>query len=187
MVSKSKPKRSTKPGKENVISPAVEENEVDVEARDGEGSQSDKTIEEETQTVDADVPVAGEELQVRKRIGLRKATSIQVAEAGDSEETQSDEGVPERLAADSDVNKGGQTRKRRQKQVARTGPTAKRAKTDKGKVSLVELGTELSKEPVVFGTPTIEELDQQVDELLARPFVAEVVQEGEIDRDDIDK
>ncbi|GAB2276053.1 hypothetical protein Dimus_010795 [Dionaea muscipula] len=135
VASKSKSKPKAKPKKKDVISPAVGENEVDVEAEDGEGSQSDKATEEETQTMDAGVQVVGEELQVRKRRHLRKATSIQVAEVEDNK-----------------------------------------------KVSPVDLGTE----PVVSGIPTIEELDQYVNELLARLFVVEVVQEEEIDRDDKD-
>ncbi|GAB2286296.1 hypothetical protein Dimus_020713 [Dionaea muscipula] len=126
-------------------------------------------MEEEMQTV-------GEQLQVRKRRRLKKATFVPMAEAGDSEETQSDEDV-RRLAVASDVNKEEQTRKRRQKQVARTGSAAKKARTDKEKVSLVEVEIEPIKEPVVFGSPAIEELDQQVDELLARPFVFEAVHE----------
>ncbi|GAB2268257.1 hypothetical protein Dimus_003233 [Dionaea muscipula] len=165
----------------------VGENEVDVEAGDSEETQSDEAVDE-TQTMKADVPVMGEEEQTRKRRRLRKATSTELAVAGDSEETQFDEDVPmERLAAESGVNKEGQTRIRRQKQVARTGLAAKRAKTDKGKVSPVELGTKPRKEPVVSGNPTVEELEQQVDELLARPFVSESVHEGEIDRGDKDQ
>ncbi|GAB2295992.1 hypothetical protein Dimus_030137 [Dionaea muscipula] len=81
------------------------------------------------------------------------------------------------LAADSNVNKEDQTRKRLQKQVARTGLTAKRIKTEKEKVSFVEVGTEPIEEPVVAGNPTIEEFEQQVDELLARPFISEAIHE----------
>ncbi|GAB2299253.1 hypothetical protein Dimus_033323 [Dionaea muscipula] len=91
-------------------------------------------MEDKTQTVKADVPVVGEELQVRKRRRLRKAASTELA-------------------------------------------------ADKGKVSLVESGMEQREEPVVAGSPTFEELDQHVDELLAHPFVSEVVDEGEIDKD----
>ncbi|GAB2290269.1 hypothetical protein Dimus_024549 [Dionaea muscipula] len=162
--------------------PAIGENEVDVEADVNEEAQPDKVVEDETQTVDADVLVVGEELQVRKRRRLRKAIATEVAAAVDSEETQSDEDVL-RLATDSDVNKEEQTRKRRQKQVARTGPAIKRTKTDKENVSPTELGIEPRKEPIVAGSPTTEELDQQVDELLARLFVSEVVHEEEDDRD----
>ncbi|GAB2302827.1 hypothetical protein Dimus_036822 [Dionaea muscipula] len=183
VASKSKPKRATKPKKKDVISPIVGENEMDLEAVDGEETQSDKAVEDETQIVEADVLVVGEEEQTRKRRRLRKATSTELAVAGDNEETQSNEDVlMERLAADSGMSKEGQTRKRRQKQVARTEPAPKRAKTYKGKVSPVELGSETRKEPVVSGSPTVEELDQQVDELLACPFVSEAVHEGEIDR-----
>ncbi|GAB2292880.1 hypothetical protein Dimus_027108 [Dionaea muscipula] len=183
MASKSKSKPKAKPrSKKDVVSPAVGENEVE----EDEEAQSDKAVEDKTQTVEASVLVVGEELQVRKRRRLRKVASTQLAEAGDNEDTQSDEDVPERPAADLDVNKEGQTRKRRQKQVARIGPAAKRTMTDKGKVSLVEVGTEPCKESVVSGSPTIEELDQQVDELLAHLFVSEVLHE-EIDKDDIDQ
>ncbi|GAB2296706.1 hypothetical protein Dimus_030814 [Dionaea muscipula] len=49
---------------------------------------------------------------------------------------------------------------------------------DKEEISLVEVETESSKELVVAGSPTIEELDQQVDELQARPFVSEAVEKG---------
>ncbi|GAB2295905.1 hypothetical protein Dimus_030053 [Dionaea muscipula] len=139
-------------------------------------------MEKETQDVGTDVPVVGEDLQVRKRRHLRKAPSIQVAEV-DREETQSDENVP-RLASGSDVNKEEQTKKRRQKQVAWSRPAAKKAKTDKGKIPLVKEGTEPTKEPVVDGSPTIEELDQQVDELLAHPFVSEAVDEGRSGKDE---
>ncbi|GAB2290371.1 hypothetical protein Dimus_024651 [Dionaea muscipula] len=53
------------------------------------------------------------------------------AEVDDSKETQSDEDIQmERPAADQVMNKEGQTRKKFQKQVARTGPAAKRDKTD---------------------------------------------------------
>ncbi|GAB2275980.1 hypothetical protein Dimus_010723 [Dionaea muscipula] len=93
----------------------------------------------------------------------------------------------ERLATDSGVNKKWQTRKRRQKQVARTGPAVKRAKIGKGNVSSMELGTEPRKEQVMFSSSTVEELDQQVDELLTRPFISEAVHEGEIDRVDKDQ
>ncbi|GAB2296495.1 hypothetical protein Dimus_030609 [Dionaea muscipula] len=143
---------------------------MDVEAEDGEGDQSGKAVEEEMQTV-------VEELQVRKRRRLRKAPSIPVAETRDSEETQSDE-VVKRLASDLDMNKEEQIKKRRLKQAARTRPTAKKARTDKEKVSLEEVETEPIKEPVVPGSPTIDDLDRQVDELLARPFVSEAVEEG---------
>ncbi|GAB2278890.1 hypothetical protein Dimus_013564 [Dionaea muscipula] len=99
VASKSKPKRSTRPKKKDVISPVVEENEVDVEAGNNEEAQSEKAVEDETPTMDADVSVVGEELQVRKRRHLRKAISTEFAAAGDSEETQSDEDVLiERLA-----------------------------------------------------------------------------------------
>ncbi|GAB2279147.1 hypothetical protein Dimus_013802 [Dionaea muscipula] len=87
------------------------------------------------------------------------------------EETQTDEDV-RKLVSDSDVNKKKQTRKRRQIQGARTGPAAKKAKTDIENVSPVEEEIEPIKEPGVFGSPTIAELDQQVDELLARPFIS---------------
>ncbi|GAB2270894.1 hypothetical protein Dimus_005757 [Dionaea muscipula] len=107
---------------------------------------------------------------------LKKATSVLVDETRDSEETQSDEDV-RKLASDSNVNKEEHIKKRRQKQPARTGPAAKKARTDKEKVSLVEEETEPIKEPVVSGSPTIEELDHQVDELLARPFLSEAVHE----------
>ncbi|GAB2288234.1 hypothetical protein Dimus_022575 [Dionaea muscipula] len=126
--------------------------------------------------------VDGEELKVRKRRHLRKVISTEVAAAVDSEETQSDEDVL-RPASDSDVNKEGKIKKRRQKQVARTRPATKKVKTDKEKVSLVEVKTKSSKEPVVAGSPTIEELDQQVYELLARPFISEAVHEEEIGED----
>ncbi|GAB2295975.1 hypothetical protein Dimus_030121, partial [Dionaea muscipula] len=86
-----------------------------------------------------------------------------------SEETESDEDV-RKLIVDSDVNKEEQTRKRRQKQAVRIGPAAKKAKIDKGKILLVEEEIEPIKEPDMFGSPTIAELNQQVDELLARPF-----------------
>ncbi|GAB2290423.1 hypothetical protein Dimus_024701 [Dionaea muscipula] len=109
------------------------------------------------ETVEADVPVLGEEKKTRKRRCLKKATFIELDAAGDSEETQSDKDVPlERLVADLVM--------------------------DKGKVSLVESGTKPRKEPVVSGSPTVEELDQQVDELLARLFVPQAVHEGEIDK-----
>ncbi|GAB2283835.1 hypothetical protein Dimus_018322, partial [Dionaea muscipula] len=102
------------------------------------------------------------------------------AKAGDDGGSQSDKAVEEGIqTVDVDIpvvnmNMEGQTRKRRQKQVVRTGLAAK---TDKEKVSLVEVETEPIKEPVVSESPTIEEMDQQVDELLARPFVFEAVHE----------
>ncbi|GAB2281019.1 hypothetical protein Dimus_015631 [Dionaea muscipula] len=55
---------------------------------------------------------------------------------------------------------------------------------DNGKIPLVEEGTEPTKEPVVAGSPTIEELDQQVNELLTHPFVSKAVHEGEGDKDE---
>ncbi|GAB2279105.1 hypothetical protein Dimus_013761, partial [Dionaea muscipula] len=63
---------------------------------------------------------------------------------------------------------------------------------NKEKVSLLYqkflgLGTKPIKEPDVFGSPTIEELDLQVDELLARPFISEVVQEEEFEDQAWDK
>ncbi|GAB2290621.1 hypothetical protein Dimus_024900, partial [Dionaea muscipula] len=157
--------------KKDVVSLAVGENVVE----EDEGTQSDKAVEKERQTVDTDVPVVGGDLQERKRRHLRKATSIEVVGAVDSGETQSDENVPT-LAYDSDVNKEEQTKNRRQKQVARTEPVAKRIKT--GTVSSVEVETEPRKELIVADSPMIEELGQQVDELLARPFVSEGFDEG---------
>ncbi|GAB2292260.1 hypothetical protein Dimus_026509, partial [Dionaea muscipula] len=74
------------------------------------------------------------------------------------------------------VNKEKQTRKRRQKQAARTGPAAKKAKT--GKIPLVEEEVEPIKKLDVSGSPMIAELDKEVDELLARPFISEAVDEG---------
>ncbi|GAB2266273.1 hypothetical protein Dimus_001292, partial [Dionaea muscipula] len=76
----------------------------------------------------------------------------------------------------------GQTRKRHQKQMVRTGPAAKRAKTDKGEVTPVGSRAEQRDESVVNASPTAEELDQQVDDLLARPFVSEALQEGDIEK-----
>ncbi|GAB2281552.1 hypothetical protein Dimus_016134 [Dionaea muscipula] len=68
MVPKSKPKRPTRPKpKKNVISPAVGENEVEAKV-DSEEIQSNKTVENETQIVDGDVPIVGEELQMRKNV-----------------------------------------------------------------------------------------------------------------------
>ncbi|GAB2283836.1 hypothetical protein Dimus_018323, partial [Dionaea muscipula] len=90
--SKSKPKAEPRPNKD-VVSPTVEENKVDAEAGDDGGSQSNKAVEEGMQTVDADIPVVSEELQVRKRRHLRRAISTEVVAARDSEETQSDEDV----------------------------------------------------------------------------------------------
>ncbi|GAB2273163.1 hypothetical protein Dimus_007966 [Dionaea muscipula] len=102
-------------------------------------------------TVDAD-------LQVRTRRRLRKATSVEVVAVVNSEETQSDEDVL-RLASDSGMNMEVQTKKRHQKQVARIRPPTKKAKIDKGEASVMEVETEPSKEPVVAGSPTIDELD----------------------------
>ncbi|GAB2268278.1 hypothetical protein Dimus_003253 [Dionaea muscipula] len=78
-------------------------------------------------------------------------------------------------------------KKRRQKQVARNGPTVKRAKTDKGEVRPVGSKAEQRDEPVVTGSPTVEELDQKVNDLIARPFVSEALQEVEIEEDPSDK
>ncbi|GAB2286004.1 hypothetical protein Dimus_020427 [Dionaea muscipula] len=122
---------------------------------------------------------AGDEgLRVRKRRRLRKATSVPVAETEDSEETESVEDV-RKLAADSDVNMEDQTKKRCQKQAVRTGPAAKKAKTDRGKIPLVEEEIEPIKEPDVSGSPTIAELDQKLDELLAHPLISEEIGEGD--------
>ncbi|GAB2279144.1 hypothetical protein Dimus_013799 [Dionaea muscipula] len=140
-----------------MVSPAVGENVVGEE-------EGDKAVEEVMQMVD-------EGFQVRPKRRLKKASSVPVDETEDSEEIHSDEDV-RKLVFDSDVNKEEQTRKRRQKQVARTGPAAKKAKTDKENVSLLEEEIEPIKEPDVSGNPTIAELDQQVDELLVRPFIS---------------
>ncbi|GAB2266084.1 hypothetical protein Dimus_001111 [Dionaea muscipula] len=145
-----------------MVSPAVGENVVGEKEGDDEGDKLEKAVDEG--------------LQVRKRRRLRKATSIPVVETGDSEETESDEDV-RKLAVDSGMNKEEQTWKRRERQAARTRPAAKKAKTDKEKNRLVE--TEPTKESVMAGSPTIEELDQQVDELLTRPFISEAVPEEE--------
>ncbi|GAB2273521.1 hypothetical protein Dimus_008313, partial [Dionaea muscipula] len=93
--SKLRPQRRRR---KDVISPMVGENLVEEEVGDGEG------------------------LEVTKRRCLRKATSTEVDAAVDSEETESDEDV-RKLASDSDVNNEGQSNKRRQKQIARTGPS----------------------------------------------------------------
>ncbi|GAB2268608.1 hypothetical protein Dimus_003563, partial [Dionaea muscipula] len=164
VASKSKPKPKIKPKKKAVISPVVGGNVVGEVEGDDEGDKVEKAG-------DAD-------LQVRTRRRLRKATFVPVPETRDSEETELDENV-QRIASDSGVNKEEYAKKRRQKQVARTGPAAKKAKTDKEKVPLVE--TEPTKEPVVAGSPTIEELNQQVDELLTCPFISEAVDEGEFE------
>ncbi|GAB2278721.1 hypothetical protein Dimus_013396, partial [Dionaea muscipula] len=95
----------------------------------------------------------------------------------ESEEAESDENV-QKLAADSGLNKEERTRKRRQKQAARTGPAAKKAKTDKEKVPLVE--TEPTKEPVVADSPTIAELEKEVDESLSVHLFLEDVDEGNL-------
>ncbi|GAB2268585.1 hypothetical protein Dimus_003540 [Dionaea muscipula] len=144
VASKTKPKPKAKAKKKDVVSPAVGENIMG----EGEGDDEGEKVEK----------VGDVELQVRPRRRLRKATFVPVAKTGDSEETESDENV-QRIASESEVNKEGQTKKRRQKQSARTGPAAKKAKTDKGKVPLEEVETEPLKEPDVAGSLTAEELN----------------------------
>ncbi|GAB2289885.1 hypothetical protein Dimus_024186, partial [Dionaea muscipula] len=172
VASKSKPKPKAKPKKKVVVSPAVGENVLDEE--EGEDDGEDKAKETED---------AG--LHVRPRRRLRRVTSAPVPEAKDSEETESDENV-QRPAADSDVNKDEQPKKRRQKQLARTGPLAKKAETYKGKIPLVKEDTELVEEPDVdtSGSPTFDVLDKQVDELLAHPFIFEAIPEEGNERDE---
>ncbi|GAB2288018.1 hypothetical protein Dimus_022364 [Dionaea muscipula] len=145
VVSKAKPRSKAKPKKKDVAIPAVGENIVEEEVG---GDEEDKLEKAED-----------EGLQVRTRRRLRKATSVPAPETRDSEDTESDENF-QGLAANSDVNKEEQTRKRRQKQTARTGPAAKKAKMDKEKVPLVEEEIEPIKEPDVSGSPTAEELNQ---------------------------
>ncbi|GAB2283422.1 hypothetical protein Dimus_017937 [Dionaea muscipula] len=142
------------------MSLAVRENVVEEETGGDEGGKVEKAVDEG--------------LQVRLRRRLKKAISIPMPETKDSEETESDESVW-KLTADSDVNKEEQTRKRRQKQSAKIGPSVKKAKTDKGKVPLVEEQIEPTKEPDVAGSLTTEEMNHQIDYLLARPFISETL------------
>ncbi|GAB2287941.1 hypothetical protein Dimus_022293, partial [Dionaea muscipula] len=112
-----------------VISPAIGENEEEIEAEgDSEDTQSDKDADEVDPIVEtADVPVVTEE---------------------------------------------GRTRKRRQKTKERSHSWSRKRTKRGSRRDLVVL--------------LAEELDQQVDELLARPFVSNSLQDGgiEIDRDD---
>ncbi|GAB2297830.1 hypothetical protein Dimus_031916 [Dionaea muscipula] len=116
------------------------------------------------------------ELQVRGRRRLRKAASALVTAIVESEETLSD--VP-KVASDSNMEKEQQPKKRRQKHSARTRPAVKRARTDKEKSPLVEKEIEKAYGADVgrSGSPTLEQMNQQVDELLARPFVSEAADE----------
>ncbi|GAB2284032.1 hypothetical protein Dimus_018514 [Dionaea muscipula] len=70
------------------------------------------------------------------------------------------------------------------KQVARTQATGKKART--GKVPIVEEETELVKEPDVdtSGSPTFDESNKEVDELLARPFIFKANLEEGNERDE---
>ncbi|GAB2297833.1 hypothetical protein Dimus_031919 [Dionaea muscipula] len=112
------------------------------------------------------------ELQVRGRRRLRKAASALVTAAVESEETLS---VVPKVASDSDVEKEQQPKKRQQKQSMRIGPAIKRARTDKEKSPLVEKEIKKAKgaNEGGSGSPILEQINQQVDELLARPFVSE--------------
>ncbi|GAB2270153.1 hypothetical protein Dimus_005060 [Dionaea muscipula] len=60
-----------------------------------------------------------------KRRHLRKATSVIVVAAADSEETESDKDV-RKLASDSNVNEEKQTKKRNQKSTRRRARLTKR-------------------------------------------------------------
>ncbi|GAB2292684.1 hypothetical protein Dimus_026921, partial [Dionaea muscipula] len=166
IASKTNYKSKPKP-KKVVKSSGVGENVV---VEEEGGDEGDKTKEEE-------------ELQVRGRRRLRKAASALVPAAVESEETLFD--VP-KVASDSDMEKEQQQKKRRQKQAARTRQVAKRARTDKEKIPLVEAESETAKEADVggSGSPTLEQLDHQVDELLGRPFVSKAMaEEWEDNRD----
>ncbi|GAB2278741.1 hypothetical protein Dimus_013417, partial [Dionaea muscipula] len=98
VVSRTKPKLKAKPKKKDVVSLAVGENVVGEKEGDEEANKSEK--------------VGDERLQVRKRRRLRRATLVPVAEAGESEETESDEDV-QKLVVVSNVNKEERIRKRR--------------------------------------------------------------------------
>ncbi|GAB2290150.1 hypothetical protein Dimus_024433 [Dionaea muscipula] len=79
-------------------------------------------------------------LEVRKRRRLKKAASEEEVAAEDSEKTQSDEDV-QGLASDSDVHREGRTKKKHQKQVARTGPS-KRPRKSKSPLASEVVGEE---------------------------------------------
>ncbi|GAB2275903.1 hypothetical protein Dimus_010650 [Dionaea muscipula] len=118
--------RSRKGKKATTEVVAVEEEEALTEVSVG-GTQGSKAIASRTKS------------QRKTRSSKKDIISLAVGEneveveaEGNSEETQSDEDTQtERPAAVLIVCKQGQTRKKRQKQVARTGPAAKRAKTGK--------------------------------------------------------
>ncbi|GAB2281224.1 hypothetical protein Dimus_015830 [Dionaea muscipula] len=164
VASKDKPKPKAKPKKMVMVSPAIGENVLEEEEARDDG---DDKVEE---TGDA-------QLHLRTRRRLRK-TSVLVPAAEDNEETQSEETVSQ-LVSGSDVVKEGQEKKRHQKQSTRTGPNAKKDRIDKEKIPLVEEEIETAEEPDVdtSSSPTFDELNKKVHELLARPFFSGVVEE----------
>ncbi|GAB2281877.1 hypothetical protein Dimus_016439, partial [Dionaea muscipula] len=107
----------------------IGENEVE----EDEETQSDKAVEGKTQTVETDVPVMGEEKQTRKRRSLMKAASTQLAEAGESEDTQSDEDVPGLVADSGEIDKG-QEGQRDGKEVLEVGEEERDEEKGKGDV-----------------------------------------------------
>ncbi|GAB2270799.1 hypothetical protein Dimus_005666, partial [Dionaea muscipula] len=154
VASMTKSKPKEKP-KKFVGSPEVWENIMEEEEGGDEGGK-------------AETQAATEGLLVRTRRRLRKVTFDPVPEAKDSEGTESDENV-QRPAADSGVNKENQRRSVR----------------NQGKIPIVEEGAGLVEEPDVAtsGSPIFDELNREVDGILARPFIFEANPEEGNERD----
>ncbi|GAB2290284.1 hypothetical protein Dimus_024563 [Dionaea muscipula] len=148
-MTKLKPKRLRK---KDVISPAVGDNLMEIE----------EAVEEEVEEE--------ETLEVRSRRQLQKATYSLRAKSVDSEETKSDEVM----------SKEERTKKRHQRQQARTWPSKRPRKTKSLAQDVLPptpkaVGEDKEEEEEVrvapyTSSPTAEELDKELDELLDQAF-----------------
>ncbi|GAB2276414.1 hypothetical protein Dimus_011142, partial [Dionaea muscipula] len=125
-----------------------------------------------------------EALLVRGRRQLRRAMSSLGVESADSGETKSDDVI----------SKEERSKKRRQKQQARTGPSKRSRKVESSGPDVLpsaseDVGEDEEKEEVRFlignSSPTTEDLDKEIDEILVQYFHLPFILESLITLDDL--